>query len=52
MQTLKDELFVLETERIQGGVTAEEYDRQRAAIEIVLKRALERSQSTTGTAVV
>jgi hypothetical protein len=41
--TLKDELFALETERIEGRLSPEEYDRQKAALETVLKRALDRS---------
>lgn len=45
LQSLKEELFALESERIQGLVSAEEYDRQKAALEIVLRRALERNPS-------
>src|SRR6185437_579270 len=44
LQVLKEELFSLESERIQGRVSPEEYDRQKAALEIVLKRALDRNQ--------
>lgn len=40
---LKEELFVLETERLQGRMEQAEYEHQKAALEIVLKRALERS---------
>ncbi len=43
LATLKDELFTLETERLEGRLAPEEYDRQKAALEIVLKRALDRS---------
>ena len=42
---LKEELFVLETERLDGRLSQEEYDRQKAALEIVLKRALDRSRT-------
>ena len=45
LQTLKDEMFTLETERLEGRLSPEEYDRQKAALEIVLKRALQRSPS-------
>jgi hypothetical protein len=38
--SLKDELFTLEAERIQGKVTEEEYANHKAAIEILMKRAL------------
>ncbi len=43
---LKEELFALETERLEGRLPQEEYDRQKAALEIVLKRALDRQQQT------
>ena len=45
---LKEELFALETERLDGRLTPEEYDRQKAALEIVLKRALERQNVGSG----
>jgi hypothetical protein len=41
MEVLKEELFALETERLEGHIAPEEYDRQKAALEIVLKRALQ-----------
>jgi len=40
---LKEELFALESEKISGTITAEEYARVKAALEIVLKRALKKS---------
>lgn len=43
LATLKDELFALETERLEGRLLPEEYERQKAALEIVLKRALDRN---------
>ena len=52
LQTLKDEMFALETERLQGHLAPEDYDRQRAALELVLKRALERDQPNTTSAAV
>lgn len=45
LQALKDELFSLESERLQGTLGPEEYERQKAALETVLKRALERRQT-------
>jgi hypothetical protein len=43
LNALKEELFALESEKISGTITAEEYARVKAALEIVLKRALKRS---------
>jgi len=40
MAGLKDELFALETERLEGKLTETEYAEQKAALEHVLKRAL------------
>jgi hypothetical protein len=40
--SLKDELFSLETERLEGRLSETEYSEQKAAIETVLKRALAR----------
>jgi hypothetical protein len=37
---LKDELFALESERISGTISPEEYAQVKAALETVLKRAL------------
>lgn len=42
LETLKEEMFTLETERLEGRIAPEEYERQKAALEIVLKRALDR----------
>lgn len=47
--TLKDELFALETERIEGRLSPEEYYRQKAALETVLKRALDRNATPKST---
>ena len=46
LAALKDELFTLESERIAGTLTPEQYAEAKAGIEIVLKRALARSKST------
>jgi hypothetical protein len=37
---LKEELFTLESEKLSGTITANDYQEQKAALEIVLKRAL------------
>jgi 5-hydroxyisourate hydrolase-like protein (transthyretin family) len=42
LSSLKDELFAIETERLEGRLTEAEYAEQKAAIETVLKRALQR----------
>ena len=40
LNALKEELFALESEKISGTITPEEYAQVKAALEIVLKRAL------------
>jgi hypothetical protein len=40
LAALKNELFSLETERLQDKLSTEEYQRQKGALEIVMKRAL------------
>lgn len=45
LDALKDEMFALETDRLEGRVGPEEYERQKSALETVLKRALERDQA-------
>lgn len=42
LNTLKDELFALESERIAGTISPAEYAQQKAALEIVLERALKK----------
>jgi len=42
LNALKEELFALESERIAGTLTAEEYAEHKAALETVLRRALKR----------
>jgi len=42
MDALKQELFVLETERLEGKLSEAEYAEQKAALEQVLRRALNR----------
>lgn len=45
LAALKDELFVLETERLEGKLSEVEYAEHRAALEQVLRRALARQSS-------
>jgi shikimate kinase len=42
LNALKEELFTLESEKINGTITPEEYASVKSALEIVLKRALNR----------
>ena len=41
---MKDELFQLEIERQQGVITQEDYEKQKAALDQTLKRALARTR--------
>jgi hypothetical protein len=41
MEALKEELFALETERLEGRITPDEYEKQKGALEIVIVRALQ-----------
>jgi hypothetical protein len=43
LQALKEELFTLETERVQGRLSDGEYAEQKAALELILRRALART---------
>jgi hypothetical protein len=42
LAALKEELFTLETERLEGKLSESEYAEQKAALETVLRRALSR----------
>jgi hypothetical protein len=42
LAALKEELFALETERLEGKLNEQEYAEQKAALETVLRRALSR----------
>jgi hypothetical protein len=42
LQTLKDELFTLETDRLEGRITEQQYAEVKAALETVLRHALQR----------
>jgi hypothetical protein len=48
LQVLKDELFGLETERLQGRIDEAEYAQTKAAIELILRRALARNGAAGG----
>jgi hypothetical protein len=43
LAALKDELFTLETDRLEGRIDEQEYAQHKAAIETLLKRALSRN---------
>jgi len=40
LAALKEELFKLESDKLSGAISAEEYTQSKAALEVVLKRAL------------
>ncbi|HUZ97411.1 MAG TPA: hypothetical protein VMU57_21105 [Edaphobacter sp.] len=44
LAALKEELFAIETEKLQGRLTDAEYVEQKSALEVVLRRALQRSE--------
>jgi hypothetical protein len=46
LAALKEELFQLETERLQGKITDAEYAEHKSALETLLKRALARESAT------
>jgi 5-hydroxyisourate hydrolase-like protein (transthyretin family) len=48
LRALKDELFVLETDRLAGRLNEAEYAEHKAAFDVVLRRALARSEATPG----
>lgn len=51
LQVMKEELFTMETERLQGNLSEADYLQQKAAIELILRRALQRgtpSSASTG----
>jgi hypothetical protein len=43
LQALKDELFEIETDRLSGKLSEAQYGEQKAALEVVLRRALARA---------
>ena len=42
LNALRDELFTLESDRLTGRITPEQYGKVKPALEIVLQNALER----------
>ena len=46
LAAMKEELFALETDRLQGRLSESEYAEQKAALEVVLRRALLRGDRT------
>jgi hypothetical protein len=42
LDALKEELFALESQKLSGQISAEDYEQTKAALETVLKRALKR----------
>ena len=44
LAAMKEELFALETDKLQGRLTESEYAEQKAALEVVLRRALLRGE--------
>jgi 5-hydroxyisourate hydrolase-like protein (transthyretin family) len=44
LAALKEELFALETDKLQGRITDAEYTEHKAALEVVLRRVLSRSE--------
>lgn len=43
LQTLRDEMFTLETDRLEGRVSESEYTQLKAAFDLILRRALART---------
>jgi hypothetical protein len=49
LQALKEEMFSLETDHLQHRISDEDYVSQKTAMELVLRRALQRSNAGTNT---
>jgi hypothetical protein len=47
LTAMKEELFALETDRLQGRLSESEYIEQKAALEVVLRRALLRGEQSS-----
>ena len=47
LSAMKEELFVLESDRLQGRLSEAEYAEQKNALEVVLRRALLRTEHST-----
>ena len=48
LAAMKEELFALETDKLQGRLTESEYVEQKAALEVVLRRAAACRRRTYG----
>ena len=48
LTALKDELFALESDKLQGRLDEAAYQEQKTALEVVLRRALSRSEDRAG----
>lgn len=46
MEAMKEEIFQLESDRLQGKISSQEYDSAKAAIDKTLKRAVQRQGSS------
>ncbi len=46
MEAMKEEIFQLEAERLQGRISAQEYDSAKAALDKTLQRAVQRQKQT------
>jgi hypothetical protein len=44
LSSLKEEMFALETDRLQNRISEADYAAQKAALELILRRALQRTQ--------
>jgi hypothetical protein len=47
LEAMKEELFQLETERLQGKISDSDYQQAKAALDLTMKRALERQSTNT-----
>lgn len=45
LEAMKEELFQLETERLQGRISDADYQQAKAALDLTLKRAISRQQT-------
>ena len=45
LDAMKEELFQLETERLQGRISDAEYQQAKAALDLTIKRAIERPRA-------
>jgi hypothetical protein len=42
LHVLKEEMFAIESEKLSGSLSQSDYAEQKAALEVVLKRALQK----------